>query len=65
MKVRNKQQELESPDEAALGFVIRSIKNETEKVWTLTKLLEVYVEKCGTESHVYRFTNTVTNPSHK
>ena len=65
MKVRNKQQELESPDEAALGFVIRSIKNETEKVWTLTGLFEVYVEKGGAESHIYRFTNTVMDRSHE
>ena len=65
MKVQNKQQELESPDEAAFGFVIRSIKNETEKVWTLTELLKVYVEKGGTESHVHRFTNTVMDRSHE
>ena len=32
MKVRNNKHELESPDETALGFVVRSIKNETEKV---------------------------------
>ena len=65
MKVRYKQQEFESPDEAVFGFVIHSIKNETEKVWTSTELLEVYVEKGGAESHVYRFTNTVMDRSHE
>ena len=46
-------------NEAGLGFAICSIKNETERVWISKELHNVYVEKGGTESHVYRFTNTV------
>lgn len=48
-------------NEAGLGFAICSIKNETERVWISKELHNVYVEKGGTESHVYRFCNTVAD----
>ena len=50
-KARLNQYDEGSPDREAINFVIRSIKNEPEEIWTSTELHDKFVEKGGTESH--------------
>lgn len=47
----------EGDDKVPLNYVIRSIRNEPEKVWSCQELLHFYIEKGGTDRHITRFTN--------
>ena len=42
-----------------LNVVLRSIKNEPEKMRNWSKLHGTYIEKRGTESHISRFINKI------
>ena len=59
IKACHNQYDDRSPDKEAINFIIRSIKNEPEKVWTSTELHEKYIEKGGNENHISRFMNKV------
>ena len=50
-----------SPDKDAINFIIRSIKNEPEKIWNSTELHFIYTEKGGYESNISRFMKKITD----
>ena len=45
----------ELSDQSSLAYVLRSIKNEPERIWTSTELNEIYITKGGSETHRTRF----------
>ena len=46
----------ESEDREPLNYVIRSIRNEPEKIWSAKELHHYYMSKGGTDQHITRFT---------
>ena len=59
IKAAQNQYEQSSPDKDPFNFILRSIMNEPDRMWTSTELLEAYKRKGGTESNNTRFVNRI------
>ena len=57
IKAANSKYDNESLDKEPFNFVIRSIRNEPERVWSAKELHDVYKAKGGTDTHITRFPN--------
>ena len=53
-----------SEDKDFFNFIIRSIKNEPERIWQSTELLKIYQEKGGTETNTTRFIQRIEMQLH-
>ena len=38
------------PDQCFMAYVLRSIRNEPERIWTSTELYEIYISKGATDT---------------
>ena len=50
-----------NPDKDSVDFVVSSIRNEPERVWTSTELHDIYIERGGTESHISQFITKIVD----
>ena len=54
IKYANFQYDSLSPDKEAFSYILRSMKNEEERVWNSSGLHQEYLKKGGTKSKVFR-----------
>ena len=60
IKAANNQYDQEvSTDNEPLNYILRSIRNEPDRIWTTAELMEEYASKGGSESHVSRFSDKI------
>ena len=43
------------PGQSSIAYVLRSIRNEPEKIWTSRELYEIYISKGATDTSRVRF----------
>ena len=52
---------VKSPEQFAQRYVIRSIRNQPDQIWTSVQLHDIYVEKGGKEKNRHRFIDTIVD----
>ena len=59
IKAAKNQYDLTSTDKTPFNYVLRSIRNEEDRIWNSCELLDAYIEKGGTKSNVTRFLSRI------
>ena len=54
IKYANSQYNRSSPGKEPFNYILRSIKNEEERIWNSSELHQEYLKEGGTESKVFR-----------